>query len=282
MRARAVVSSILICVLAPASVAVAAPDKKACFKLADEGQDLRAAGKLREAREKFLACAKDPCPSVVRSDCTKWIGEVDAEMPSIVVKVTRGGSDLTEARVSIDGAETSTTLDGTSVAVDPGTHEIVVEPKGEAKLTQKVVVARGEKNRVVAFTVAVPEPAKKDQPPPPPPEAPASSGPPTWAFVAAGVGVVGLAGFTVFGLAGRAKVNDLESRGCEPRCPDSDVRDAKTKFLIGDISLAVGVVSLGLATYGFLSGKSDREKPATQAHFGVAPGLAWAGIGGVF
>lgn len=279
MRSGVVVSSVLVCAMSLTSASLGAgPDKKACFKLADEGQDLRASGKLREAREKFLACANDPCPNVVRSDCTKWIGEVDAEMPSLVVKVTRAGTDVTDVTVSIDGKQTATAVDGASVPVDPGAHEITVEPKGEGKMTQKVVLARGEKNRAVTFTIAVPEPAKKELPPPP--SEPPSSGAPTWAWIAGGVGIVGLAGFTVFGLAGRAKVNDLESRGCEPHCPDSDVRDAKTKFLVGDISLAVGVFSLGLATYGFLSGKSDKEK--THANFGVAPGLAWAGVGGVF
>lgn len=51
----------------------------ACVSSADRGQDLRASGKLEEARATFLACAKPACNRVIRADCEKWIKEIDEE-----------------------------------------------------------------------------------------------------------------------------------------------------------------------------------------------------------
>ena len=51
----------------------------ACVTAADRGQDLRAAGKLDEARTQFLVCAKPACNRVVRADCERWLKEVDQE-----------------------------------------------------------------------------------------------------------------------------------------------------------------------------------------------------------
>lgn len=55
-----------------------------CVTAADKGQDLRAAGKLDEARASFLVCAKASCNRVVRADCERWIKEIDATPAPVV------------------------------------------------------------------------------------------------------------------------------------------------------------------------------------------------------
>jgi hypothetical protein len=65
-----------VLVLGASTEALAA---SACLDAADKGQDLRSAGKLDEARAMFLVCAKPTCNRVVRSDCARWIEEIDKE-----------------------------------------------------------------------------------------------------------------------------------------------------------------------------------------------------------
>jgi hypothetical protein len=264
---------VLLTLAPPLLAAPAKLDKKACFKLAEDGQDLRTESKLRESRAKFLECASDACPDVVRKDCTKWAGEVEAEIPSIAVRVTKEGEDVPIARVTVDGVDAAY-VDGKAISLDPGTRKLVIEPKGEAPIETSVIVVAGEKNRAVTVKVPV---VKGESPPPT--TAPKTTAPPvvapesrTWPWIFVGVGAVGLGGFGYFALSGRSDVNKLEDRGCEPNCPDDDVSSIKRKFLIGDIALGISIVSLGIATYGFLSTPAKKDAPSVSLKLG--PGFA--------
>jgi hypothetical protein len=62
------------------------PPKAACAHAAEDGQRLRTEGKLREARESFTACAAERCPALVRSDCSGWLAEVEAAVPTVVIR----------------------------------------------------------------------------------------------------------------------------------------------------------------------------------------------------
>ena len=61
--------------------------KDVSLEAAEKGQQLRNAGKLISARERFLVCQAPTCPAIVREDCTKWIGEVADALPTVVVSV---------------------------------------------------------------------------------------------------------------------------------------------------------------------------------------------------
>ncbi len=75
---------------------------------------------------------------------------------------------------------------------------------------------------------------------------------PPAAFALGAVGIVGFATFGTLAVLGENKRGDLE-RSCSPACSPSEVQPLKTKFLIADIGLAVGAVSLGAAGYLVLS-----------------------------
>ncbi len=68
------------------------------------------------------------------------------------------------------------------------------------------------------------------------------------AYVLGAVGVVGVAAFATFALLGKSDQRRLEST-CSPHCSPADVDALRTTFLIADLALAAGVVSLGAATY---------------------------------
>ncbi len=215
-----------------------------CIRAAEEAQPLRAAGKLHAAREKLVVCARGTCPTAVRSDCTEWLVELDRERPSIVVRaVTAAGEDLVDVRVLVDGAVVADRLDGAAIQVDPGVHSIRFERRGTTPIEEQLVVRQGEQSRVVS--VAYPAPPV---PRAPRPGIPAAS----WAL-----GGVGAAAFSVAGvlwISGHTDRSDLAA-SCAPAraCAQSDVDDARTKLIAGDVALGVGLVALGAAAWLWIS-----------------------------
>jgi hypothetical protein len=80
----------LLAALAPARAfadgkTTAAEEKQACLTASDKGQQAKLEGKLRVAREQFIVCSRNECPALVRQDCTQWVTEVMAAIPSVVV-----------------------------------------------------------------------------------------------------------------------------------------------------------------------------------------------------
>jgi len=250
-RAAALLTAMTI--LAPSlapSLAWSAPDKATCLAEYEETQKLKKAGKFLEAKKHALLCAQDGCPAVVRDDCTSWSVDLEKTIPTIVLVVTDSdGHDVTDAVAYIDGKKISSHVEGKAIALDPGAHKLRVEREGYDTIEQDVVAHEGDKNRNI--TVKFPRKAG-DAVPPPTTSTPADTTPharpiPTAAWVFTGLGVAGIAGFAAFGLMGSSKKSDLDARACKPSCPDSEVDAAKRDFLIADVALGIGVVSLGVA-----------------------------------
>jgi len=230
----------------------------ACADASEKGQLLKIKGKLRAARDEFLTCVKDACPPLVRKDCAQFLVDLETAMPTVVLgaRDTSGG-DLTEVRVVVDNDTIAEHLDGKAIPMDPGVHKFRFEAKGRVTVDQTIVVREGERNRVIAVTL---RPTDSDGVLPIDHRAP-----PIAAWIAAGVGFVGLGTFAVFGLAARAEFNDLETR-CGSRCPDDDVDAARRKALIADIGLGIGVIGAGVATYLFID---HARKPTIRPALGA-------------
>ncbi len=292
MKGRRILIPALLGVVASASMASGAPskaptaaEKKACLAANSEGQDLRAAGKLRAAREALLTCAHDPCPGPVQTDCSRWVGELDQEIPSIVVRLTRDGAEVAGASLEIDGSAAA--LDGKAVPLDPGKHRLIVRVVGEPEREENVVLVTGEKNRIVAISLPSQTPAKLDEPPSKvtSPEPPAAAPPakPVWPWIFVGVSAVALGGFAYFAATGTHDVHQLDGQ-CAPHCDDASVDAAKRKLLVADLALGVAVVGAGLATYGFLSSTSTPRSTGASTAPSVAllPGGVFAAWKGAF
>lgn len=221
-----------------------------CARAAEEGQAARDTKAFRVAREKLLQCAAAECPTAIRSDCLGWLDAVERAMPSAVFFADAGaGRDVTNVRVFIDDVLTVQRLDGRSVPVEPGEHRVRFVWQGSQVQERTVLFVEGEKNRKVEAHFP-PSSASTSSPAPSPAPA-ASGGLSPWFWLASGVALVGAGGFAGFGLAGRADLRDLDR--CEPRCASNDVDAARTKYLLADISLGVGIVGLGVATYLFFT-----------------------------
>lgn len=259
--ALAAVASLLAAGPAPA----AKPSvKQACADAFVQTQRLRLAGDLVAARREAKACARDGCPAITSKECVRWAAELDRAIPSVLVRVRdAAGRESAEATVMLDGQPLEGLSSGLAAEVNPGAHVFEVALRSGASQRREIVLYEGEKARPIDVSFEPPAPLT---PPPAPPEAPAPParpaprpGPPVLAYVLGGVGVAGVAGFAALGLSARAGFNDLDQR-CRPSCPGSEVDALKRRALLADVSLGVGVVGLGAATYLFLR---PREQPRT-------------------
>ncbi|HEY8076061.1 MAG TPA: hypothetical protein VIF62_18165 [Labilithrix sp.] len=176
-------SAALAAVLSFASVA-SAVDRAECMASYANGQKLRGAGKLGDARAAYATCADLACPAKVRADCKLKGDAIDKLLPSVVVTAKdEKGADVVDANVEIDGKLVSDRLTGKPVPMDTGAHVIKITPKDGEPLEQKILVVEGEKNRVVNFVVkakaeTTPTPTPTPVEPTPTPVTPTPTPPP--------------------------------------------------------------------------------------------------------
>jgi hypothetical protein len=273
---RSLVSVSLLLSILSTQLASAAPDegKMACIAAHGDSQELRKANKLRDARAKLVTCANERCPGVIRKECAGWLGEVDQALPSVVIvaKDPRGG-ELRNVTVKVDGETLATKLDGTALTLDPGIRKFHFETSGAPALDQELTIRAGEHDREIAITLGAAAPTPTPGTTSASTNDHATGGAPIAAYVLGGIGVVGVAGFAFFGLDSMSKKSKLDP--CKPNCAQSDVDAVKKDYLFANISLGVGVVGLGAATYLLLT--RDKGEPAATGASGprldVAPAI---------
>lgn len=212
---------------------------------------------------------------MIRADCTKWLGELDATIPTVIIRaVDSAGKDLVDVKVTIDGAPLVTKLDGRGVAVDPGVHAMRYEAPGHEPLSESIVVRETEKNRLVNVTLKdiVQKPVVVAPPPPPPSQ---TTKIPPLAFVLGGAGLAVIGGGVVFWVLGSGERGDLRD-GCAKTasCKQDDVDAARTKMIVGDVLVGVGVVAVAAGVYVALTSSKK-----ASANAGVVPLSSGAGLG---
>jgi hypothetical protein len=287
-RRALVAAAALVATVASAHVA-SADEREQCASSAEQAQQLRDEGKYRRAREQMLSCAREVCPGPIKSDCGKWLTEVDREAPTVVFGARDSkGTDLVDVRVSMDGAVLTERLEGKPIIVDSGEHTFKFEMKDGNVKEEKVLLRAAEKARPLIVNFGTPGGgASPSTGPKTPGQTENGEGSLVPALVVGGIGVVALGSFAIFGLGGKSDVDDLQK--CKPNCAEQDVDHARTKLIIADISLGIGVVALGVATYMFLTrpkvdAKVQTGQAAPRVRFDAAPvaGGAYAGLGGAF
>lgn len=232
----------------------AAASSAECASAYEESQVSRKAGRLTNARVTLQLCAREECPDFIRSDCATWYDEVLGEVPTIVFAARSQGRDLVDVQVSLDGRELVSRIDGQALELDPGEYDFSFSAPGMQPLTQRSVIVRGERNRLIQVELT-PVDAGPTTPLPPAPPAKIAGRSLLLPGVLAGVGVAGLAGFAALAASGRASESRLED-SCAPNCTAAQIGDVRTKYLVADVSLGVGVASLALGAYFFFSQSS--------------------------
>lgn len=176
------------------------------------------------------------------------------------------------------------------VPFSPGTVEATLQVEGRPDVTQSLTLAGGEKKSVVLNSPGI------DTPPPSldpavatatPPAAPSSPPSPlrAAAFVAGGVGVVGMGLFTAAGILTINTFSDLTDKcGEKTRCSTGfadEVKSGKTTQTLANVGLVIGAVGLATgATLFILSLRKDKTEPASEIRVVAFPG--YAGVHGAF
>lgn len=236
----------------------AAATNAECANAYEQGQEQRKSGKLISARSTLQMCARDECPDFIRSDCANWYGEVQNEVPTLVFAARSQGRDLSDVRVSVGDRLLSARVDGQVVELDPGEYDFDFRAPDLRPLRQHFVVARGERNRLIQVELE-PIAAARAAAAAPAPVAPRQGRSLLLPGLFAGIGAVGVAGFAGLGSWGHSQENELEG-SCSPHCSDARVSEVRTKYLLADVSLGVGVASLALGAYFFFSqGSGDAQ-----------------------
>lgn len=241
-------------------------ETNACASAYEQAQELRAEQHLRQAQRSLEACIEPSCPEFIRTECGRWLVEVEASLPTIVLSAKKSGSEASAVRVLCDGAPLVESLDGKAVPVDPGPHTLTFVADATRSVELKVVFREGEKNRIIEAELGETKvPTKRAAPAPAvhPTQVLATNSGSSWLpYGFGGLGVLGVTGFAVLGVLGNRGLEDREAR-CAPSCTDADVSSVRTKYYLADLSLGVGIVSLGVAGYLFLSSPSKAAPPAS-------------------
>jgi hypothetical protein len=275
MNRRTISGFIAVCSLFAAPRAFA--DAKQCVAQNNDGVQLRDEHHLLAAREAYRACvAEKECPELVRGECDAALADIKTAIPTLLVAVLdQDQHDISGATLTLDGEPVA--LDGSSIEVDPGKHELIAK-SGELSSRLQVLAIESDLNRRVEIVLQPPhtdaEPATQDTPPV---IAPRSKVP---AYVLGGVGAAAALSFGIFAISGHSGMSSLDQ--CKPFCAASDVQSVRTKYTIADVSLGVSLVALAGAGFWLLS--ASKEKPASTASapsafdIGLVPELAGAGV----
>ena len=263
--------------------AQAAAAAKRCVQQNNDAAQLRSDHRLLDAREAYRGCLAEPdCPNIVREECATALTDLKETIPSLLVSVLDGQRhDLAGAALLLDGHPVA--LNGSTLEVDPGGHELLAN-SGELSFRLQVVAIERDLNRRVEI-VLQPAPSKTEvaaQAGPAREAARAPIGPALLrprsklpAYILGGVAGVGAASFGYFGLRGRAGNAQLER--CKPYCDAADVQSVRTKYLVADVSLGVSLLSLAGAVYWLVStpqALQANERQAFSLAMTAGPGAA--------
>jgi hypothetical protein len=200
--------------------------------------------------------------------------QLEARVPKLVIVRGRGAA---AARIELDGVALGEAQIGSEISTDPGPHVIAGTVPDGRRFMQTVELVEGETKRVeldAPDEPAPPPPAttpstsgqSTEPAPPSEPDASASSGGSALPWIIGGVGVASLALSAVFYLQKQSAESELDS-GCLGRtCPDT-LKDTQSRgetyATATNVTLAVGVVGVGVAAVMLLAGRSPRPEPQT-------------------
>ena len=286
-----------------AGAAAAREAKKRCIASAENGQTLRASGKLVDARASFAQCTATECPGPVRKDCGRWIDELDAATPSFSLRLEDpAGNEVESGQVQVDNKPLPPADHGRALPIDPGSH-VFDWTRAEGNVHVEVVIHDGERNRIVLLRA---------------PGAPgsetgvagngngnggssgtgivagagggggtggdggdggraaASARPSPLPWIASGsVAVVSAGiGFVLWGI-GTSEHGTLEN-GCATThvCSPADVSSSRDKLIVGDVLVGVGIVAAAAGVYFFVKSRGD-----TRAHTASTTLVTKDGVG---
>jgi hypothetical protein len=180
-------------------------------------------------------------------------------LPSIVVSaVDANGKDLTNVRVLVDGVIVSSKLDGRPIVVDPGEHSFTYETPGSPSVTETVLIRQAELARLLSVKLAPATPTTSERVR----RIPLTS----WVLGGVGIAAAGIGG--ALWVSGTSDHSSLEeSCGATRSCAESDIDGGKTKLVVGDVAMGIGLVAIGAAVVLALVSKDDAATMSAMTRF---------------
>jgi hypothetical protein len=217
--------------------------------------------------EAEAAAQKDPKYADTASSAKTEQGDLKTKLAFVKLTVTGAGPG---SRVTVHSREIPEADWGKPVAVTPGKIRVELVGSDGKETVKEVDAAAGSEVAVeLSPPAAAPAAGAGSGTATAKVEASTSGGGPsmrTWAYIAGGVGVAGLATFGIFGAMNNAKHSKLEDECKDGVCPSNleEERDAGKKYqTIANVGLVVGVVGLGTGTVLYLMSGKKTEKTAT-------------------
>lgn len=219
-----------------------------CVMEHERGRLFRNDLRLLESRAALARCAQMDCPVAIRADCVSWLSELEALVPSVLLVIE--GESSGSLRVTVDGQPLAKRWDE-PIELTPGVHRLRFELPPHAPIEREVVLAPGEKNRVVRVRfgelrrpehrVAAAPPVLNTTRPIPAATYWLGAGALLWATTSAV-------------LAGSAIVDESRANEqCAPRCPEDVRLSIERRLLFADIAGGIALGLAGLAVYDYLS-----------------------------
>ncbi len=208
-------------------------------------------------------------------------------MPELTIAVPpAAAADLVVTR---NGVVVETSSYGVGQKVDPGPYVIAVRAAGANVWERRLTLAERDRARV-----EIPWPVTSDAPPavpPPRPPAPAAhSARRTGAYIAGGIGIVGLATGTIAGVVALTKKSGVDANCVDLLCNtqgESALSSGKTAATISTVAFPIGLVASGIAAFLFVTSAERTDAVSTSTarltpFVGATPHGAMAAIGGAF
>lgn len=250
------------------------------------GHCLQQLGKYVEAHRAFTAVVKqttqrgDTKYETTREAALAQLGLLEPRIAKVVVSLADVPSGLA---VRLDGTALEEKELGSPIVVEPGAHKIEGTATDMAPVSRDITVEAGEsKTTILTFKKLEAAPASASVEAAPKPEGAPSKPFPTRTvgFVVGGVGVAGMAVFTVAGLMAKSTFGRMSdvcgTAGCSDPAQVSDIDKGKSQQTLANVGLVVGLVGLTAgATLVILGGRSSgNDAPATVAVSGLPGGGA--------
>jgi hypothetical protein len=252
---------------------------------------LRDLGRNVDAYREYEAVAKEAAEKGERYESAAHAsGEEREELKQKIALLTLRVADPPAGlTVKIGEAPVDLAALGTAMPLEPATVVVTAQAPDGASARADLSLTPGSASDV-ELKLALPVAAAA--PPPPPPTVAAHVEPPvsgvplrTWAYVAGGVGVAGLATFGIFGAMSSSKYSSLQSscpgRQCGPGSRD-DISAGKSFQTIANVGLVLGVVGLGTGATLFILSRPPRKEGVAASDVRVQIGVGSVAMGGSF
>jgi len=191
---------------------------------------------------------------------------LEVRVPKITVTLS---PSLANSTVELDGIVLGMSGLGNVIPVNPGEHQLVVHTRDGQSFVRVVRATEGTMERIQLE----PPPGFVRTPPnstsPSRHEANDFTSPrPAWVWVVGGIGVAGIVTGSVLWYVRERAIDDLNN-GCQGSVCPTSLKSTQTRgeqaSVAAPIALGVGVLGVGIATYGFLSSPSKSTSTATKS-----------------